>query len=342
MRLSLILSLLLSAQVAHAQAEAPPPGLSAPPLVGADAKPKPRRSAPKEDRSVVLGQGGKVTVHVPEGRLYSGEVLKLVPGELTLQLRTRQVVSVLLTDVEKLEVQERTWLRGTLIGGGIGGLIGLLGAGFICTLEASEGPVNVGECTGTGVLTVGAIGAGVGLVIGLANTTWSTVYDREKDGKLLLSVEPSNFLQRWASNVGHRGELGLSLGYGQDVGPRPAGGAPGGRFHTLLLLGSHFALGGELAFYPDIGDRHLVQLGGLARAGIQTGLARTSLLVAAGIVEHQATRKGGSVGVEVEMSPWKNGPPLALDVRYLTQFEGGFFAPRQSFLTVGLGSRVRF
>src|SRR5687767_6456820 len=108
MRLSLILSLLLSAQVARAQAEAPPSELTAPPLVGADAKPRRRTRAPKEDRSVVLDQGETVTVHMPEGRLYSGEVLRLMPGELTLQLRTRQTVSVLLTDVEKLEVQERT------------------------------------------------------------------------------------------------------------------------------------------------------------------------------------------------------------------------------------------
>lgn len=167
----------------------------------------------------------------------------------------------------------------------------------------------MGECTGAAVLLVGAIGAGVGLVVGLTGKSWSTVYDREKDGNLLLSMEPGNVVERWASNVGHRGELGLVLGYAQDLSPGSAGGVPGGRVHALLLLGSHFALGGELALYPYLGDRHLVQLGGLARAGIQTGPARTSLLVGFGIVEHQRYSTGGSVGLEVEMTPWNESQP---------------------------------
>lgn len=355
MRFLLLLVLLMAVQAARAQTEAPPPELSTPPLVGALDKSRLRTQAPKEDRPVVLGQGERVTVHLPEGRLYSGEVLSLIPGELALQLRTRQVVRVLLTDVQKLEVQERTWLRGTLIGGAIGGAIGGLGAGMLCLLESTEGPVNVGECTGTGVLTVGAIGAGVGLVIGLANTAWSTVYDKEKDASLLLSVEHGSVLQRWVSKVGHRGELGLSLGYARDVGPRPTGG-PGGRVHALLLLGPHLALGGELGLYNDVGDRddigssgqvihednHLDWLGGLARAGTQVGPTWTSFLVGVGLIENRIGRAGGSVGVEVEMTPWKSGPPLVLELRYLTQFEGDSFDPRQNFLTFNLGSRVRF
>ncbi len=355
MRLPLIFSLLLSAQVALAQAGAPPSAPSNPPLVGAGDRPRSRRPAPKGDHPVVLDQGEKVTVHLPEGRLYSGEVLSLMPGALMLQLRTRAQVSVLLTDVEKLDVQERTWLRGTLIGGGIGGLIGGLGGGFICLLESTVGPVNMGECTGKGVLIVGGIGAGVGLVIGLANTKWSTVYDKKEDGHLSLSVVQGNLLERWVSNVGHRGELGLSLGYARDIGPQPTGG-PGGRLHALLLLGPHFALGGELGFYNNVGDRdsigssgqviheddHLVQLGGLARAGFQVGETRTALLVGAGIIENRISRAGGSVGLEVEMNPWAKGPPLTLDVRYLTQFEGSTFEPRQNFLTFSLGSRARF
>jgi hypothetical protein len=108
-----------------------------------------------------------------------------------------------------------------------------------------------------------------------------------------------------------------------------------------LLLG-HFALGGEVGLYRKLGDRHLVQFGGLGRAGFQMGPARTSLLVGAGIVQNQISRAGGSVGVEVEVSPWKSGLPLALDVRYLTQFEGSTFTPQQSFVTVNLGSRLRF
>ncbi len=342
MRLSLLILLLLSAQVALAQDEAPPPSLTAPPLLEADAKPKPRRGAPKGDYPLVLDQGESVAVQVPDGRRYAGELLRLMPGELTLQLRTKQEVSILLTDVQKLEVQRRTWWQGALIGGAIGGAIGGLGGGFICLLNSTVGPVNVGECTGAAVLLVGAIGAGVGLVVGLTGTSWSTVYDREKDGNLLLSMEPGNVVQRWASNAGHRGELGLVLGYAQGLSAGSAGGAPGGRVHALLLLGPHFALGGELALYPYMGDRHLVQLGGLARAGIQTGPARTSLLVGVGIVEHQRYSTGGSVGLEVEMTPWKDGPPVALDVSYLTQFESSFGFPRQDFLTFNLGSRVRF
>jgi hypothetical protein len=341
MRTLLILVLLVAAQAARAQAEPSPPEPSAPPLVGAPVRPKRRTQAPKEDRPVVLAQGERVTVHLPGGRLYSGEVLSLIPGELALQLRTRQVVRVLLTDLEKLEVQERTWLRGTLIGGAIGGAIGGLGAGMLCLLESTEGPVDVGECTGTGVLTVGAIGAGVGLVIGLANTAWSTVYDKEKDASLLLSVEQGNILERWVSKVGHRGELGLSLGYARDVGPRPAGGL-GGRVHALLLLGPHLALGGELGLYNEVGDNHLDWLGGLARAGTQVGPTWTSFLVGVGLIENRLGRAGGSVGVQVEMTPWKSGPPLVLELRYLTQFEGDSIIPRQNFLTFNLGSRVRF
>ena len=39
---------------------------------------------------------------------------------------------------------------------------------------------------------------------------------------------------------------------------------------------------------------------------------------------------------------WEQVPPLAFEVRYLLQLDDSGFGPRQQFLTIGLGLRVRW
>ncbi|WP_224245499.1 hypothetical protein [Hyalangium gracile] len=363
-----VLLLLVPVQAALAQAEVPPPAgtpapaevptpaqapssdVTAPPLVGADVKPAPPPPGTQENQPLVLDKGDALIVHMSEGRSYSGRLLSLMPGELSLELRTRQVVNLPLADVEKLDLEKRWLLKGGLIGGGVGGVVGGLLVGSFCLLASTEGSVDVAGCAGTGALVVGALGAGLGLVAGLANIHWATVYER-KQGPLSLTLEDPDVLSRWFANVGHRAEFGLLLGPALELGrPRMTVGF-GGRAHLFLLLGRHLALGPELALYNDVGDedsgsrhtdRKLVQLGGLLRGSLQLGRASTSLLVGLGLHENRSSHFGGSVGADVEVSPWERAPPLALEVRYLYQLDDNGSEPQQQFLTFGLGTRFRW
>jgi hypothetical protein len=356
MRLCLLLLVLPLSQTARAQDEAPSMGVSAPPLIGADAPPVPSAPDAPAGPPILLSPGDKLLVHLPEGVRYSGTLLSLMPDELSLELRTRQVVRLRVTDVERLELAHRPWLKTGLAGGGIGGLAGFLLTGAVCGLASTEGPVDVASCAGSGALVGASIGAGVGVLVGLATSSWSTLYEKRKDGPLSLRLEDPNVLSRFTFGEGRRGELGLQLGYARDVGiPQPTDGW-GGRLHVLLLLGPYFAIGPELAVYKDVGDetvvqpigpafrneRNLVQFQGLVRGGVQVGLARFALLGALGVHSNRNSHFGGSFGAEVELRLWERLPPLTFETRYHLNLDKHGTVPRQDFVTMGVGSRVRW
>jgi hypothetical protein len=193
----------------------------------------------------------------------------------------------------------------------------------------------------------GAIGAVLGVVAGLANIHWDTVYERDKQGPLSVRMEEPGVLSRWFSNVSHRGEFGLLLGSAVELGRSRVTVGYGGRVQALLLLGSHFALGPELALYNNVGHEavslgYMDQLGGVVRGSVQVGSAKASLVLGLGQHENRNSHLGGSVGAEVELRPWQQAPPLAFEVRYLLQLDDSGFGPRQQFLTLGLGPHVRW
>ena len=358
MRLCLLLLVLLLTRAARAQEEAPAPPLPAPPLVDAEAQAEPptRPSDAPTIKSIHLGVGDDLIIYMPDGLRYSGEVLSLRPGEVTLKLRTRQEVRLLVSDVEKLEQSHRPWARTTLAGGGVGALVGTVVVGFFCLLASTEGDVDVLECTGGGALTGAVIGGGVGLIAGLATVSWSTLYEKEKDGELSLQLEDPNVASRLSSGVGRRGELGLQLGYARDVGISNPTEGWGGRIHVFPLMSEHFAIGPEFAFYANVGDenrnigqgqisrreRNLVQFHGLMRGSIQAGPVRPAVLVGLGVHSNRNSNFGGTVGAEVEMRPFENLPPLALDARFHINLDRNSGEDLQNFLTLGLGSRVRW
>jgi len=358
MRLCLLLLVLLLARAARAQEEAPEPQLPAPPLVDAEAQPEPPTPPPDAPtvKSLHLGQGDELIVYLPDGLRYSGEVLSLRPGELTLKLRTQQEVRLLVSDVEKLEQSERPWAKTTLAGGGVGALAGTVVVGFFCLLASTEADVDVLECTGGGTLVGAVIGGGVGLIAGLATESWSTLYEKKDDGALSLEMEDPNVASRLASGVGRRGELGLQLGYARDVGIADPTQGWGGRIHVFPLQSDHFAIGPEFAVYANVGDedrdigmgqiirqeRYLVQFHGLVRGAFQAGPVRPGLLLGLGVHANRNSHFGGTVGAEVEMRPFESLPPMALEARYHINLDKHPGVDRQDFLSLGLGSRVRW
>lgn len=362
MRLCLLLLVLLQTRAARAQEEAPAPAppapvLPAPPLVDAEAQAEPptRSSDAPTIKAIHLGVGDNLIIYMPDGLRYSGEVLSLRPGEVTLKLRTRQEVRLLVSDVQKLEQSQRPWAQTTLAGGGVGALAGTVVVGFFCLLASTEGDVDVVECTGGGALVGAVIGGGAGLIAGLATVTWSTLYEKEKDGELSLQLEDPNVASRLSSGVGRRGELGLQLGYARDVGISNPTEGWGGRIH-VFALSEHFAIGPEFAFYANVGDenqdigqgrivrreRSLVQFHGLVRGSIQAGPVRPALLVGLGVHSNRNSNFGGTVGAELEMRPFESLPPLALDARFHINLDRNSGEDLQNFLSLGLGSRVRW
>jgi hypothetical protein len=358
MRLCLLLLLLLSTWTARAQDQAPPQSLPAPPLVDADARPEPPPPGRGGDHTVVLRKGDKLSVYMPGRRSYSGELLSLMPGELSLQLGSQQVVNLSLTDVERLEREHRWFGQGLLLGGGIGGLGGGLVAGTLCVLlSAVGGQIDLLSCAGTGVLVGGAIGIGVGAVVGLTTIRRTTLYEKATHGALSLSLEePDVVVARGYSGEGRLLELGLQLGYARDSGiPDPTDGW-GGRFHVLFLLGPIFSIGPEVAWYPNVGDetvvqpngqswrdeRSLFQFNGVVRSGVKVGPTRPAVMVAVGVQSNRNSNLGGSLGAEVEVHPWERLPPFAVDVRYHVNLDRNSGEDLQNFVTLGLGSRVRW
>ncbi|WP_224363981.1 hypothetical protein [Hyalangium versicolor] len=127
-------------------------------------------------------------------------------------------------------------------------------------------------------------------------------------------------------------ELGLQLGYARsrdDEGGEYGG--PGVRLHLLKRFGSYFAIGPEAALYVHAGSvlnvgwngsthsysttyRPLLQIGGIARAGVVLGPVRPSLLL--GVAWYHGARPllGVSLGAEMEVrvTDWL---PLVVDAR---------------------------
>lgn len=358
MRLCLLLLVLLLARAARAQEEANAPQLSAPPLVNAEAPAEP--PAPPPDAPTIkklqLSKGDNLIVHMPDGLRYTGEVLSQRPGELTLKLRTRQEVRLRVSDVEKVEEEHRPWAKVTLAGGGIGALAATVLWGSVCLVASTGAEVDVAECTGAGALTGAAIGGGIGLIAGLASKSWSTLYDKKEGGVLSLEPEAPDVASRLASGVGHRGEVGLQLGYARDVGISNPTHGWGGRIHVFPLMSSHFAIGPEFAVYANVGDenrdigqgqiirqeRYLVQFHGLVRGAIQAGPVRPALLLGLGVTANRNSNFGGTVGAEVELRPFESLPPLAIEARYHVNLDKNPGEAPQDFLSLGVGSRVRW
>ncbi|MFL5344462.1 MAG: hypothetical protein ACJ8AT_06700 [Hyalangium sp.] len=365
MRLWLILFLLVSLHTARAQesgseVQVPPPPELAPPLIKAPDVPEPpplvMDFSPRY--TLVLEQGERVRVETARGERQSGELVSLTPGALSLQASPDQVANFLLTDVQWLETRKRSPGYGAMIGGGTGVVLGSLSFAFLCVL-ASEGDSapGAGGCALVGGLVVGALGAGVGTLLGLAVPHWSTVYDKAEQGPLALHLtEPSEEVAaHWFSGRGPVGEVGLQFGYGRDMGIVQPTEGWGGRLHLLALIGPYLAVGPEVAWYSHIGtetvagfghpfveEHSLFQLGGLVRGGVEIGPTRTSVLLGLGLHDNRSSHVGVSAGGEVELDLGKSVPPLALEVRYHFPIDRDEFEAAEKFLTFGVGSRLRW
>lgn len=150
---------------------------------------------------------------------------------------------------------------------------------------------------------------------------------------LLCLLAGSALAQEAASSVRTEPgtELALQLGYalGTDTESEVHGG-PGLRLHLLKRLGPYFALGPEVGLYAHAGSRQvirydgnhsgytryrpLIQLGGMARAGLDLGTVRPSLVMGLGWYQAAETIIGVSLGAQVEIH-LKDWLPLVVDVR---------------------------
>jgi hypothetical protein len=154
-----------------------------------------------------------------------------------------------------------------------------------------------------------------------------------------------------------RYELGLQVGYGQGFNESEdfTAGGPGVRVQLLARLGRYLALGPETAFYLHAGSqvhigpeeqasftyRPLFTAGVVARAGVEWGRVRPSLLAGLGWYKGAISNLGYALGAEVEVRlvDWLR---LVLDARYHDNvhnfsFEGD---PHHNYKTLGLGARL--
>jgi hypothetical protein len=361
MRLMLVLFILGVAHGAHAQEAAarepaPAPSAESPPLVQAPGAPEAPRPASAAAAPRVLLRGRDVQIQTGRGQRHSGALVSLEPGALSLQVEPERVVTLLLEDVRQLSVKRRSVVEGTLLGTGAGGLTGGLFVLYLCT-HVIDGKSSLPLCAGGGALIGGAIGAGVGAVLGLAVPRWSTVYERDGQHPLSLQLEEPearSALARWLFHPGPVGELGVQLGYARDMGSGNPTDGFGGRLHVLARLGPYLALGPEVAWYGGVGTedfvdatgqvfrthRNLFQLGGLVRAGLEVGPTRTSALVGLAFYENRQGYAGLSLGGEVEVRPWERPPPVVFDVRYHLNIDELQDDPDR--LTFGLGTRLQW
>jgi hypothetical protein len=228
----------------------------------------------------------------------------------------------------------------------VGGLGGAIFLALICSAASEGGDPSLLPCAAGGALIGAALGAGAGAVLGLAVPHWSTIYEKEKHGPLVLRLtEPEDdVLAHWFSGDGPIGEFGLQLGYARDMRTSEPTAGWGGRLHLLALLGPHVAVGPEVAWYGSIVTRTqeppLFQLGGLLRLGTEFGPARASVLGGLGLLDKGSGHAGASVGGEVEVLLGKH-LPLALDVRYHFDLERQSRSDPDS-LTFGVGTRARW
>jgi hypothetical protein len=331
---------------------------SAPPLVGAPLE-QPLPSLLPPSVPVFLQPGMKVRIALAGGQRHAGEVISLLPDSLWLQAGAGPALNLRLTEVERLELKQRSAEEGAVVGFGVGSVAGGIFLAVLCSDAEEKGKNSVGGCASIGSLLGGLLGAGAGALVGLLVPHWSTLYEKGEQGPLSLrrgdeprpaprepeALPPPHFV----------GEVGGALGQAQDRGHVPSNRGWGGRLHLLALLGRHAALGPEAAWYSHIGSRttvasgqrvreahSLLQLGGLLRIGTEFGATRASLLAGLAFYDNQSGHAGASVGGEVEMRLWKPLPPLALDVRYHVNLEEAPAHPDPDVLTFGLGTRVRW
>lgn len=337
----------------RSQSPAPPPPEAAPPLVQA---PGPELGLPplSEGQPRSLRRGARLRVETQSGQSHSGKLVSLEPGALSLQADPQQAVSLLLADVQRLETRERAVVPGLVTGGVIGAVSGGLFLGMLCAFTG-EG-ADVLPCLAGGGLLGGAAGIGAGAVIGLAVPRWSTRYEKEKHGQLVLRLtEPEDdVLAHWFSGADLMGELGLQLGYARDMGLAQPTDGWGGRAHLLVLIGPYVGLGPELAWYGGVGTVRRVsnshttvvrdalwQLGALLRVGSELGPVRASVLGGLDFSDNRTGHAGTSVGGELEVLLGER-LPVALDVRYHFNIEREEAHPDPDYVTLGVGSRLRW
>ncbi|MBZ4400680.1 outer membrane beta-barrel protein [Myxococcus sp. AS-1-15] len=174
-------------------------------------------------------------------------------------------------------------------------------------------------------------------------------------GALLLSTGA------WAQDEARLtgAELGVGVGYarGKDLEGETHGG-PGVRLHLLKHLGRFFSIGPELAVYAragsrmdvtfdgsqhhyDLRNRALLQLGGVARLGVDLGGVRPAVLFGAGWNKGTVSNLGYSVGAELEFrpTPWL---PLALEGRLHKNLHNYTYETDREadYLSLGIGWRL--
>lgn len=155
-------------------------------------------------------------------------------------------------------------------------------------------------------------------------------------------------------------ELGVSVGAalsGEDMEGETHGGV-GVRLHLLKHLGRFFSVGPEAAIYAKAGSRMnvtfngsdhlynlvnkpLLQVGGLARLGVDLGGFRPAALLGVGYNHGSVQNLGYSLGAELEVRP-EDWLRFAFDARvhrnlynYTYETDEG-----QQYVTLGVGWRM--
>jgi hypothetical protein len=306
--------------------------------------------APLDKSSRLVLEPGKPVRIMREDVRLEGLVLETNGRFLTLDTGAIESEQILLSNVAELSVRKRAVVPGTLIGAGAGfvggALLGLYGCGII---EYS----STGDClafAGLGGSAIGLMGAGVGAVVGLLIPRWVSVYDRGRDGQLILAERqaPEELMEDLQVEGEvlplrrHFAQLGL-MASGVLMIKEPIDAiAPGARVQALLRLGTHVAVGPDVAFhYLSRGldgfflHDPMFSLGVLMRA-----TPRPSVLTPAALVGFSIHTVGQpvtySVGVGADWAA-PEGPPLTFELRW-HQFNVPWKDGRQ--LTLGLGTRL--
>jgi hypothetical protein len=221
------------------------------------------------------------------------------------------------------------------------GLSGFIICAVSATEVDTNVPLCTAPFVLAGTLIGAGVGALLGLTVPLWRTVSEERPDGTSPA-LVAREESVGALWRALAHPGPVGEFGVQVGYARELNAEDATGGLGARLHLLARLGSSLAVGPELAWYPipSVG-RQFLQLGGLVRAGVDLGPVRPSALL--GLAASSSRNLGFlaySVGAEVEARPVRQLPPLALEVRYHDNLQRLGADPR--FLTLGLGTRLRW
>jgi len=272
-------------------------------------------------------QLGKPLRIVRGGLMLEGRLLELDERSLTLVGPDQtQRERILLTDVQSLSIRKHSAARGALIGGGVGFLAGMVTGMYFCGLAEYS---NTGECLALGAI-VGSVfglpGMGLGALVGLAIPHWERVYGEE--------LTPFRL----------RGQLGLLVSSIFGMSSPLSTLNPGVRVQLLGRLGTHVALGPELAVHYLLQPMYrfplhkpVVSLGLLMRAVPLPGVLEPSIL--AGIAAHPAdtvrpTRYSLGVGLDRK---FEGGRPLSLELRW--HHSGVPWRGKGGLITLDVGTR---